>query len=200
MTTPNNMLGIILSGGAGKRVGGRDKGLIELDSKPLVQHVLERLAPQVTETVICIHRNEDRYARFGVSLVLDESIAYEGPMAGIRAALKRFVESDKQSEFEYFAVSPCDVPSLEGRHVERLLAAMIESDSDCAVAHDGNRRQNLHCLFQRRVVESLIAFYDQGGRAMHRWFEEVQCTDVDFSDRADCFQNLNRTDQFTQSD
>ena len=36
--------GIVLAGGQGRRMGGVDKGLVELDGRPMVAHVLERLA------------------------------------------------------------------------------------------------------------------------------------------------------------
>ena len=44
--------GVVLAGGQGRRMGGVDKGLVELDGRPLVAWVLERLAPQVGSVLI----------------------------------------------------------------------------------------------------------------------------------------------------
>ena len=49
--------GIILAGGLGRRMGGVDKGLQVLRGKPMVQHVIERLAPQVAEILINANQN-----------------------------------------------------------------------------------------------------------------------------------------------
>ena len=51
--------GIILAGGLGRRMGNVDKGLQLLRGKPMVQHVLERFAPQVDEVLINANRNPD---------------------------------------------------------------------------------------------------------------------------------------------
>ena len=39
--------GLILAGGRGQRMGGGDKALLPLAGRPLLGHVIERLAPQV---------------------------------------------------------------------------------------------------------------------------------------------------------
>ena len=55
--------GIVLAGGKGSRMGGVDKGLQPLRGKPMVQHVIERLAPQVAEIVINANQNTAVYAK-----------------------------------------------------------------------------------------------------------------------------------------
>ena len=57
--------GLILSGGEGRRMGGVDKGLQHFQNQPLVQHVIERLSPQVDALWISANRNMSTYADFG---------------------------------------------------------------------------------------------------------------------------------------
>ena len=64
--------GIVLAGGLGRRMGGVDKGLQLLHGRPLIAHVLARLAPQVDEIVINANQNQERYAAFGHRVVPDE--------------------------------------------------------------------------------------------------------------------------------
>ena len=45
-------IGVILAGGAARRMGGRDKGAIELAGRRLVDHVIERFSPQVDRLLI----------------------------------------------------------------------------------------------------------------------------------------------------
>ena len=61
----DDVTGVVLAGGMGRRMGGVDKGLVLLDGEPMVAHVLERLAPQVGALVINANQNLERYAAFG---------------------------------------------------------------------------------------------------------------------------------------
>ena len=79
--------GIVLAGGQGRRMGNVDKGFVELDGRPLVAHVIERLAPQVTTLVINANRNAERYAVFGYPVVADAIGGFAGPLAGLHAGL-----------------------------------------------------------------------------------------------------------------
>ena len=60
---------IVLAGGEGKRVNGRDKGLIDYKNKPLIQHVLDTVAPQVDEIILSANRNVDAYKSYGYKVV-----------------------------------------------------------------------------------------------------------------------------------
>jgi molybdopterin-guanine dinucleotide biosynthesis protein A len=44
--------GLILAGGAGRRVGGSDKGLLSYRGRPLIAQVVQRLGPQVGALMI----------------------------------------------------------------------------------------------------------------------------------------------------
>ena len=52
-----SITGIVLAGGKGSRMGGVDKGLQPLRGKPMVEWVLARFAPQVTEIIINANQN-----------------------------------------------------------------------------------------------------------------------------------------------
>ncbi|MDR2711237.1 MAG: molybdenum cofactor guanylyltransferase [Burkholderiales bacterium] len=67
----NNITGLILSGGQGRRVGGVDKGLLLLDHRPLIAHAVARLRPQVGALFINANRNLSRYAAFGYPVISD---------------------------------------------------------------------------------------------------------------------------------
>lgn len=192
---PDNdqILGLILSGGASRRHGGRDKGLLNYQGKPLVSSVADRLQAQVNSTLISIHRNQAAYAALGHRTVMDASTEYLGPMAGICAALNSF-SAAQPMRFDYWVIAPCDAPHLPNDYVLRLLNSLKSSRSLVAIAHDGERRQNLHCMIHARALPSLADFFASGGRAMHRWFNGRETVDVDFSDRSEAFTNINTPD------
>ncbi|MFW6380343.1 MAG: NTP transferase domain-containing protein, partial [Halorhodospira sp.] len=78
---------MVLAGGTGRRMGGCDKGLVPLDGRPLVAHVLERLAPQVAAVRINANRHLDHYAALGVPVDGDHHPGQLGPLAGMASAL-----------------------------------------------------------------------------------------------------------------
>jgi len=52
---------VVLAGGRATRMGGADKGWVELAGRPLIDHVLDRLRPQVDEILINANRSQARY-------------------------------------------------------------------------------------------------------------------------------------------
>lgn len=82
-----NILGVILAGGLSTRMGGGDKSLMALAGQPLIKHVLDRLAPQVGESIINANGDATRFADFGVPVVPDSIAGFAGPLAGILAGM-----------------------------------------------------------------------------------------------------------------
>ena len=184
----HNSTGLILAGGAGLRAGGRDKGLIEWQGQPLVKHVVERLRPQVGRLLISCNRNIEIYRTLADATVSDRRAGYEGPLAGIEAAIE-------QVQTEFLIVAPCDNPLLPDNIVQGLLAAFDAPGgplADISYAHDGEREQYLCAALRRRVLDSLPAYLDQGNRAVHHWYSLHRSVAVDFSGQHTCFSNLNR--------
>ncbi|NND82718.1 MAG: molybdenum cofactor guanylyltransferase [Gammaproteobacteria bacterium] len=185
----NLIVGIVLAGGAGRRVGGLDKGLVNYQGRPLISWVIDALEPQTDDLLISINRNAKSYSQFGYQLVTDPlgHRGYQGPLAGIVAS---FAASPQGLDANYL-ISSCDTPDLPPFYVSQLNEELSANGLDAAVVHDGERRQNLHCLISGLAMPSLTEFFNSGGRAMHQWLDENNTGDVDFSDRADCFSNLN---------
>ena len=85
--TRNATVGIILAGGAGRRMGGRGKALMPLANKPLIEYVIANFAPQVGRLAISVHAQESLLERFGLSLIEDDAPARSGPTAGLSAGI-----------------------------------------------------------------------------------------------------------------
>ena len=75
----HGICGLVLAGGQGRRMGGVDKGLQLLQGRPLMQHVIERLRPQVDRVLINANQNLERYAEFGCPVVPDRVGGFAGP-------------------------------------------------------------------------------------------------------------------------
>lgn len=187
MTKINTVTGLVLAGGAGRRVGGQDKGLVLWQGKQLVSHVVARLQAQTSALIISCNRNIDQYKSLGFPIVEDQRSGFEGPLAGIEAARSRI-------RTPYVAVVACDTPLLPCDLVQRLLlplCAQTETAPVISFAHDGKREQYLCALIKTECLADLSHFLQQGHRAVKHWYRQNPYVSVDFSDKYDSFQNHN---------
>ncbi|MDH3870924.1 MAG: NTP transferase domain-containing protein, partial [Gammaproteobacteria bacterium] len=72
MTESVPITGVILAGGLGRRLGGSDKGLVEVEGWPLIDRVIAAFGPQVQQLLINANRNIQEYERYGYPVVPDE--------------------------------------------------------------------------------------------------------------------------------
>ena len=84
----HDVTGVVLAGGRGKRMGGIDKGLVDLHGRPMVMHVIETLRPQVGRIIINANRNVDKYEALGYEVISDIVGDYFGPLAGMASAMQ----------------------------------------------------------------------------------------------------------------
>lgn len=180
--------GVLLAGGRATRMGGADKGLVTLAGRPLAQHVLDRLRPQVAAVLVNANRNADTYLGMGVAVVPDPIAGYPGPLAGLLAGMER-------ADTELVLMVPCDSPFLPADLVSRLVRALDTSGADVAVAHDGSRRQPAFLLVRRGLQGDLRRWLEAGGRKIDAWFERHRVADADLSDCPDAFVNINTPEE-----
>lgn len=180
----SDVTGLVLAGGLGRRMGGEDKGLVELAGRPMVSHVLAALRPQVGPLLINANRNLDRYAVFGPEVVADSLQGYMGPLAGVLSGLQRLTT-------EFLVTAPCDAPLVAPDLVHRLHEACVSGAADVAVATDGERQQPVFLLLRAGVAPSLESYLASGGRKIDSWFGTLRLAEADFSDEPDTFVNVN---------
>ncbi len=179
--------GLVLAGGAGRRMGGADKGLLSWRGAPLVSHVVARLRPQVATLAISANRNLEAYARFADRVQPDNVPGFRGPLAGIAAGLAACTHP-------WLLCAPVDLPLLPPDLASRLHAAAVAAHATIAVAHDGSRRQVLCALMRPGLAASAHAALASGDGAVHAWQDAQAPLEVDFSDQPQAFSNFN---QFT---
>jgi molybdenum cofactor guanylyltransferase len=179
-----DVTGIVLAGGQGRRMGSVDKGFVELDGRPLVAHVIARLAPQVHALIVNANQNAERYAAFGLPVVADAIGGFAGPLAGLHAGLSL-------ATTPFVATSPCDSPFLPGDLVARLAAAFDAQSIDLAVARTFLQPHPVFALARRSLLPHLAQFLEGGGRKIDAWYGSLSVAEVAFDDEADAFRNIN---------
>ena len=193
MTQAGDITGVVLAGGQGRRMGTVDKGLVLLRGRPMVQHVLERLTPQVGEILINANQHVAEYAALGHRVIPDAIGGFAGPLAGLHVALTHAAHPT-------VATVPCDSPFLPADLVSRLRAALDAGATELAVARTFDQPHPVFALVRKRVLPHLTRFLEGGGRKIDAWYATLATVEVAFDDEADAFRNINTTDELQQAD
>lgn len=172
--------GVILAGGAGRRMQGQDKGLLRLQDRPLAAWLAERLAPQVDELLIVANRNVDQYAALGYPVIQDLLPDFAGPLAGIEAALSA-------ARHDTIITFPVDSPCPPKDYAERMETA---ASGNAAVAIVRGEIQAVCALLPRQTLPSLQSYLARGDRQVKRWLAAIGAVEVDFSDCATAFRDV----------
>ena len=188
-----DVTGIVLAGGQGRRMGGIDKGWVELAGEPMITHVLRRLAPQVADIMVNANQNLDRYRALGHPVYADAVGGFVGPLAGLHAGLTHATS-------ELSVTVPCDSPFLPLDLVDRLHAGLIAHRAQLAVAKTFDQPHPVFALVHRDVLPNLAAFLEGGGRKIDAWYAALAVIEVAFDDEADAFRNINTADELRQAD
>ncbi|WP_219598559.1 MULTISPECIES: molybdenum cofactor guanylyltransferase MobA [Aeromonas] len=173
---------VILAGGRATRMGGEDKGWVALAGRPLIDHVLERLRPQVDEVLINANRSQTRYQALA-PVISDDNNDYLGPLAGMQAGLAA-------AHHDWVLFVPCDGPALPHDLMSRFRAALTP-DTELVVAHDGDWLQPVVTLLHKSLLPSLTHALAEGERKIDIWFARHKMAVVSFADQPDAFINLN---------
>jgi molybdenum cofactor guanylyltransferase len=179
---------VILAGGSGSRMGGRDKGLMPLNGRPMIEYVIDAVRPQVDAVVISANRNPQHYRRYGYPVLADLSAEHAGPLAGVASALQA-------CRGERLLSVPCDCPFIPSPLVGRLGRALDAQCSDVSVAGDGRRPQPVFAMLRVSLLPALLAYLDAGHRKAISFYSACAMSVVDCSDWPGAFININTPEE-----
>jgi molybdopterin-guanine dinucleotide biosynthesis protein A len=183
---PFPLTALLLAGGRGLRVGGQDKGLLKYMDKPLVDHVIERLSPQVEELLVSANRNLEEYALRGYPVLTDTLPDFSGPLAGVLAGLEK-------ARFDWMVTCPCDTPLLPSDLVDRLCRA--RGKSRAVVARSPQQTHYTTFMLHKDRLPALAVYLERGGRSVKGFLETIGATTAVFSDEG-AFRNFNQENEF----
>ncbi|HVT34753.1 MAG TPA: molybdenum cofactor guanylyltransferase MobA [Nevskiaceae bacterium] len=167
--------GLVLAGGRGTRFGGADKGLVEFRGRPLAQHALDLLRPQVRSCLVSANRNRESYERFGAPVLADEHSGFPGPLAGMATGLAH-------CPTRWLLCVPCDMPQLPAALAESLLRSALLKHRPAAYAVFDGDPAYVCALLHRDLLDPLRAFLAGGQRAVRAWLAACNACAVDFPD------------------
>lgn len=173
---------IVLAGGLSSRMNGNDKGLLLLNNKPLFQHVIDSVKHQVGSIMINCNRNLDQYRLAGYPIFSDDFKGYLGPLSGIYSGLLR-------STTHWNLFVSCDTPFLPNNLITRL--SMYTTSNTAIYPFDGKHDHPTILLINKRVIQQLKAYLEQGDRKLMLFLQQIDAIPVDCSDLSSCFININ---------
>lgn len=185
------IFGVILAGGSGRRMGGVDKALLQLNGQSLIGRAIARLEPQVERLAISANGDATRFAHFGLAVLSDETPL--GPLAGILAALQWAAPLGATAVVS----AAVDTPFFPGDLVPQLCLAAESSPHALSIASSAKD----HPTFGHwpvTLAPALAEFLHSGANPRVMAFAEAHlCARARFTQEA-AFANLNTSEDLAQ--
>ena len=197
---PRPVVGVLLAGGQARRMGGGDKCLRPLGGRTILEHVIERVRPQVAALVLNANGDPARFAHFGLPVAPDVIGGFAGPLAGVLTGMEW--ARAHRPDCPWIATIATDTPFFPTDLVGRLLGAVEREGTDLACAASGGRAHPVFGLWPVRLADDLrAAMTDHGMRKVDVWTARHRLAEVPFpADEIDPFFNTNRPEDLAEAE
>jgi molybdopterin-guanine dinucleotide biosynthesis protein A len=187
MIERTNITGIILAGGKSSRIGF-DKGVINLNGKPFIVHIIEAMKPLVNNIII-VSDNTD-YDKFGYQIVND-LIKNSGPVAGLYSGLSN-------SKTEYNLVLSCDVPLIKTFILEQLIDR-FDIDYDMIQLQSENKSMPLIAIYKTHCLHTFEAQLNKNKKRLRIAVEQLKHKTITIDSECDQYvKNINTIAQLNE--
>ncbi|HPF46116.1 MAG: molybdenum cofactor guanylyltransferase [Alphaproteobacteria bacterium] len=183
MSNKIHLLGVILAGGQSRRLGGNDKFLITLGKRRIIDHIVDRLGPQVDKIILNANRLDLDIRLEVVPDILDYG-GQAGPMIGLFSALKYA----KSHSYKKIVTVSADAPFIPDNFVERL---MRHSSNSVVVAKSNGHVHSTHAVWDVSLLNDLDKALKMGERKMMSWIKSQKAVEIEWSIDPDPFFNIN---------
>ena len=159
--------GIVLAGGASRRMGGRNKALLKIGRVTIVERVVNTLATIFPE-VIVITNTPDAFAFLGLPMFGDLRVG-RGSLGGLYTGLS-------VCSMEHGFLVASDMPFLSRESIEHML--WLIDDNDVVVPRTSGGLEPLHAVYSRRCIPSIETLLDAGDLKIVNFFPNVKVREV----------------------
>ncbi len=204
------VVGVLLAGGQSRRMfadgpGHGDKGLLEIGGKPMLAHVIARIAPQVGALVINVNGDPARFASFGLPHVVDTIGGHVGPLAGVLAGMRWAAKNQPQAAL--IATVSTDAPFIPEDLVARLAVArkVAGGGNFIALARSEGHLHPVIGLWPVSLADDLEAALQGGVRKVLAWTDRHGTLGVNFAplevagETVDPFFNANTPEELAEA-
>ena len=183
---------VIIAGGKGRRMGGKEKALVNLLDRPLISYTLEKISGKVAPIALNVNTNLKEFKKFGYKILEDPIKGHLGPLVGILASLNWAKKLDQK----WVLTLPCDTPFLPKNLIVSLIKAKNENpDIDLVVAKSRGFNQPVIALWKTSNNIKLKNAIEDGIRKIDIFTSQLKIKHVNFDNinksKFDPFANLN---------
>jgi len=180
MVDKKNITGIVLAGGKSSRMGS-DKGLLTINGKMFIEHVVDAMKPLVDNIIIV--SNNKMYDQFGYERVEDE-IINSGPMAGLYSGLKH-------SESEYNLVLSCDIPLIKTKVLKKLTDTDYRN-YDVVQIQSQHKTMPLIAVYKKQCMDKCLELLEQDEKRLRVAVSQLKSKTILIESELDNFvRNVN---------
>ena len=201
MIRHGDTLAVILAGGLARRMGGGDKPLRRLGGRPLLDHVIARVAPQVAAMAINANGDPARFAAQGLPVIADSLPDRPGPLAGVLAGLDWAAahRPDLPWVLSVAGDGPFLPPDLAARL--HLVRAAARTPLACARSAGSGQAHPTFGLWPVALRDHLRAALAAGVRRVERFTAAQGCAHADWpADPVDPFFNANTPEELAEAE
>ena len=200
MTEQAATLGVILAGGLARRMGGGDKTMRAIAGRPILDHVIERLAPQCASLILNANGDPARFDAWGLPVVPDDVPDFAGPLAGVLAALDWTALHHPAIEWVVSVAGDC--PFLPRDLVARMQTERAQMQAELAVAASGDQSHPVVALWKVSLREALRhALVVEECRKIDRWTARYRLVTTQWPvTPVDPFFNANTPDDVAEAE
>ena len=185
-------VGVLLAGGQSRRMGGGDKCLRPLGDRTILEHVIDRIRPQVGPLILNANGDPNRFQSYGLPVVADVVDGFAGPLAGVLTGL-RWAEINAP-QCEWLLSVPTDAPFVPQNLATSLRQEISAQGAQLACATSRGRTHPVVALWPVALADALEqALVGEDIRKIDRWTARYRLAEVSFDDTGvDPFFNANR--------
>ncbi|MBI5824006.1 MAG: molybdenum cofactor guanylyltransferase [Chloroflexi bacterium] len=193
---------VIQAGGASSRMG-EDKALKPFLGRPLIQRVIERLAPLADEMIVTTNRP----AEYGFLNTSSRFVRLVPDLRPGRGALGGLYTAAASASHPFVAVAACDMPFASQNFFESAHRLMVKEEADVVIVKTEEGYEPFHALYRRETcLPAIEAAIDADQWKAIAWFPQVKVRTLSpdeikiFDPSGLCFWNLNTPEDFLQTE
>ena len=188
---------LLLAGGQGSRMGGRNKLYLELEGSLLIENTLELVAPLFKEVILLVAPGESSKVKETLSTLIskwditvtEDRVQARGPLEGLYNGLCHMNE-------EWGFLLGCDMPSPDP-DVIKGMSSFCSVNNDAIVAERQGFLEPLHAFYRKNCIGAVSDAMLRGDRKIKQFYNDIRLTVInekklkEFGDERSSFFNLN---------
>ena len=196
----DGVTGIILAGGLARRLGHADKAFVTINGRPVLDMVIERLGPQVSQIVVNANGDAARFSAYGLPVAPDTIDGFAGPLAGVLSGMEWTAENAPENG--WIATIAVDTPFFPGDMVASMARKAQETGADLVCAASGGRHHPVAGLWPVALAADLRrAMLEEDMRKVDLWTARHKLAVCEFPVTGfDPFFNINRPEDIARAE